>query len=304
MTDLIDTVQLQEIEDEFIELFDIILPNGTPVYLFNGLDENNLSITFQGNEYLAIPIQLEGIEISSAGAPSRPTLSVANIPSLSRSLSGEEVTLDSIMRAEGILSNDDFLGTKVTYRTTLASKLSTGEEYPSQSFYIDRVAAEANVFVQFELASPIDVEGVKIPNRVVIGRYCPWEYQGAKLYGSGGCSWGLNEGIFFTEKDTPILENFIDTWNSQTSYSKGDPVKTTTSVTNRVTGETDDFVQIWKAIRTPGSGVDPRTNAYYWKRIDVCGKTLTSCKLRYQGLNQDKTVPLPFGGFPGVRNFK
>jgi hypothetical protein len=40
----------------------------------------------------------------------------------------------------------------------------------------------------------------------------------------------------------------------------------------------------------------------------VCGKTLTSCKLRFQGNKADTTLnesePLPFGAFPGILRFK
>ena len=41
----------------------------------------------------------------------------------------------------------------------------------------------------------------------------------------------------------------------------------------------------------------------------VCGKTLNSCKIRYQGVDSNgdpvnRLIPLPFGGFPGTRKFQ
>ena len=46
MTDLIDTVQLQEIDDAYVELFDVTLPSGAKVYIFNGLDDGTANIYF------------------------------------------------------------------------------------------------------------------------------------------------------------------------------------------------------------------------------------------------------------------
>ena len=46
-TDLIDTVQLQsQSGDALVELFDITLPSGTTVYIFNGLDDGTNNIYF------------------------------------------------------------------------------------------------------------------------------------------------------------------------------------------------------------------------------------------------------------------
>ena len=65
MVDLIDTVQLQEIDDAYVELFDITLPSGTKVYVFDGLDDGSNNIYFPQKtvsggvyplkEYFAIP---------------------------------------------------------------------------------------------------------------------------------------------------------------------------------------------------------------------------------------------------------
>lgn len=320
MTDLIDTVQLQEISDSYIELFDVTLPSGSKVYLVNGLDDGTTSIYFPQKtvsggvyplkEYFAIPIMIEGVEISGAGVSPRPSLRVANIPTLTRTISSDEETLFSILTDEGLYKNEDLLNTRIDYRRTLLSNTygpsdsnpsSSPVEFPTQSYIIDRVASEDNMMVEFELASPIDVEGVKVPGRVVIGRYCVWRYQGGTLEDEGGCNWPLDgNGRFFDETDTLITKNIssIATWSSSGSYNKDAKVKTVTS------GHT----QIWEALRAVPANKNPATNSTYWKRLDVCSKTLTGCKLRFQGNNTnttlDTSLSLPFGGFPGSRKFK
>ena len=328
MTDLIDTVQLQEIDDAYVELFDVTLPSGAKVYIFNGLDDGTANIyfpektidsstnTYLLKEYFALPISIDGVEINGAGASPRPSLRVANIPTLTRSISNDEdgtndeETLYSILVDEGLYKNENLLNTRIDYRRTLLSNVynsgdsnpsSAPVEFPSQTYIIDRVSSEDSIMVEFELASPIDVEGVKVPGRVVIGRYCVWRYQGGTLNNEGGCNWPLSgNGRFFNEKDELITRSIssIATWSNTNTYSADDRVKTTG----------DGHTQIWEALRAVPANKNPITNPSYWKRLDVCSKTLTGCKKRFQGNNSDDTlntaVSLPFGGFPGSRKFK
>src|SRR5210317_428476 len=236
MTDLIDTVQELEIDDAYIELFDIDLVwyNGSTrttqtIHLIDGLEDGtyNLFMPYYNGttnvwaNYLACPIAIEGISIDSSRATSKPTLSIANVVSLARNNSHYPISSatdgetnfsgggdydsepDTVLNSLGITSNEQILGSKVTYRKTLRkntyveisgtkyayedretqqtaiSTVPNPKEFPIGKFIIDRVAGENNLLVQFELASPFDVEGLKIPNRYVIGKFCSWEYRGA-----------------------------------------------------------------------------------------------------------------------------
>jgi lambda family phage minor tail protein L len=318
MVDLIDTVQELNIDDSFIELFDIELvwydssqfppKQEVTIHLINGLEDGSLNLWMPYDngtalvwaEYLAVPIEIEGIAISSDGPQGRPTLSVANVASLARSISsypsdgdgtddevafsgGSTSIYDSILENLNITKNEDIIGSIVTYRKTLrkntyvynsindkyytysdredeaspidSSTVPNPKEFPEGRFVLDRVAAETSLLVQFELASPFDIQGLKVPNRYVIGKYCPWEYKGAiNLDGSfkntarSGCNWNPDGSA-----DRPYVD-----------------------IENAVT-----------VIQTE----------------DVCGKTLQACKARFHANGNDNT-PLPFGGFPGSRKFR
>ena len=344
MSDIIDTVQIQEVDDALIVLFDVTLPSGTVTHFFNGLDDGTTNIyfpqkeisgsTYPLKEYIAIPIEIDGIEFSSAGASNRPTLSLANIPVLSRSISNnsdgvddEENILD-ILNAEGITNNEDLLNSKIVVRRTLLSKTYTSSdsnpssspiEFPSQTYVIDRVSAENNIAVQFELATPMDIEGVLLPNRVVIGKYCPWKYQGhfypdrskspVESSKEGGCTWPLDSRGRFFDKDDNIITKNISSIPTYDSNSQNDA----RSVGYKTKTIRDGHTEIWEAIRavpaeTSNGQHNPTTSRAYWKRLDVCGKTLNSCKIRFQGNNSDETLntsfALPFGGFPGAKQFR
>ena len=311
MTDIIDTVQLLDTEEALVELFDIVLlnhtegvdANGDPLpgnyHLINMRDEVNAQVSFNGIDYFSIPIEITGIEIASSGAIARPTLTIANIPSLTGGGNPEETTLDSIRGANHLIDNtasglnlefernEDLIGTKITYRQTFASNLNTAgtaePEFPKQIYYIDRVASENNLFVTFELASPLDLEKAKIPARNVIGQYCPWRYQG-QLEGLGGaCFWGVtaNEqhGLFTVDDERLPDASNIGTYNSNTTYNPGDLVKTEAGASG------SSRLQIWQAVYK-NAGKNPLYHLKYWKRADLCGKTLNSCKIRFQGYSK------------------
>ena len=130
MSDIIDTVQIQEVDDALVVLFDITLPSGTIVHFFDGLEDGSSNLYFPQKEldsdsssstynkyplkeYVAIPIHVEGIEFSTSGAANRPSLSIANIPILSRNIANNSDGVDDendildILNSEGITNNED-----------------------------------------------------------------------------------------------------------------------------------------------------------------------------------------------------
>ena len=220
MTDLIEAVQKQDPGSALVELFEIELSSSSILYFHSGLDDdvttiqfrdkNPTSGTYTARSYTAIPLEIKGVEKNSDGASPRPTLTIANI-------------LATFSGALGDLTNKDLIGKRVLRRQTL-KKYLVGEsadsgassppiEFPSEKYLIDRVASENKVVIAFELASVMDLEGIKIPGRVVVGKYCTWEYQGVDS-NRGGCTWRENSQIqlgttshtaYFTIDDEPII---------------------------------------------------------------------------------------------------
>jgi len=313
MTDLIDVVQLQELSSGLVDLFEITVnphsASPATVYLYRGLSASVVSVWFATktgsakNEYFAFPIEMTDVDITSDGPAARPTLVVANVISAAKVLAGnaetvgvDEKTLENIFADLGITSNEDLLGAKVIRRRTLEEHLLTSSstptipvEFPSYVYYVDRLAAESKISVTFELSSPFDLEGVKIPHREIIGRYCSWKYQGMEESSEGGCSWPLNSNNRFYRTDDIQITSF-------TTYSSG-----STYATNAIVKSGN---YIYQAIQSVPINKPPATSTAYWTRIDLCGKTINSCKVRFQNGGVDGSVALPFGGFPGTRKFK
>jgi len=249
MTDLIDVVQKIEPGSELVHLFELTLPNGTVLYFHPDFETEDAAGyiyfkertgSFNVQTYEAFPIEMSGVEFNSDGAQNRPTLTVANVTSTFSADLGTD------------FSNEDLIGQPIVKRTTLKKYLyqpdgSPGAydsteppiEFPVQKYIIDRVAGETSIAITFELASPFDLSGVKLPNRSVLGKYCSWEYQGNDLSSRGGCVWSKNSIVnigksvsdllphkaYFTDKDEPLVPEIIFTtntaWATSTSYAVG-----------------------------------------------------------------------------------
>ncbi len=141
----------------------------------NNIKLTHSSIFWQGKEFIAAPIQAEGFEITSKG--------VLPTPKLSISVSEESVPYLNILK-ERISQVGDLVGAKVTRIRTFAKFLdkenfyntttppgfnpNPNQEFPRDIFYIDRKSLENKNVIELELASILDVEGIKLPGRLVV----------------------------------------------------------------------------------------------------------------------------------------
>lgn len=345
--DIITTdLQNLEVADALIELFEIELNSSTTIYFHSGFDSALGEISYDGNPYIALPATMEGIEVSSDGASPRPTLTIANVTNIFKSsLIGQGFTFE------------DLIGKRITRRQTLETYLdSAAYELPRKVYLIDRIAQENNMLVSFELSAPYDVSGIRIPNRVVLGKYCSWIYQGVdNPITSGGCSWRSTNSVdhngtqyfaYFDIEDSPLIDtsagltivpfsgpHAIDSFVSYSGKywrSEGSNNSTTPSGASILwkqvffwtdwasgTGYTPGVFtrhsdKIWKCLLATSS-IEPVANSLYWVRVDSCGKTLNSCKSRFQftptadgvaSATKDTSLTLPFGAYPGSVKFK
>lgn len=126
------------------------------------------SIWWQGNEYAAWPMQIDGIEANSDGTAVRPTLTVGNV-------NGRITAL--------CLAFDNLLEFQLTMHLTLAQYLDAvnfpegnpeadpGEE-ALEVWYVDQKISENGTTVAWELASPGDVGGETIGRQMTT--LCHW----------------------------------------------------------------------------------------------------------------------------------
>lgn len=294
----LDTAK-QEINSGFLEFYELevgsvpkqadqVTPQtgANKLYFHDGKNENNADVTYDGNTYIALPILMTGIEVKGDGALSRPTITIANVESLIKTgskfmtkmtdNSGSDqwnTEVDGVPVTSTDFKLDDLIGSKLTKRTTLEKYLSSDPtiEFPKAVYIIDRIQQKTNLFVTFELAAPFDLAGVRIPARTVVGKYCPWQYQGARseLIASdrrGACVWKehsqINHGnntsssVFLNEDDEPIMKKSVlgtTAWSNSTSYAVDAIV-----VKNNLYYQSKD---------SSNQGNDPEAGEVFWQPI-------------------------------------
>ena len=180
--------------DGLITLFELDASAlGAGILRFHGhLQAEN--ITWQGQQYEPMALDVSGLEMRSDGKASTPTLTMAN------NIAGLQGAVSAYCLQFG-----DFAGAKLRVITTLAKYLdgqpSASNESKTQIWFIEQKTSENAQQITFELSNPIDFEGLKIPVRD-ISNYCPWQYRGQEC--------GYTGAAMFTDKDLPTDDPALD----------------------------------------------------------------------------------------------
>lgn len=314
----------------------------------NNIKVFNSYIIWQGKTFFPAPIMAEGFEITSRGVLPSPTLSLT-------SQTEEGIEAMSIIRRV-IRKYGDIVGAKVTRIRTFAKFLDKNnfsdisnsdsqrgiyasnfpEEYepdpyaelPRDVFFVERKASEDKTSITYELSSSLDVEGVKLPRRVVTASKCGFTYRGCGCFyeGDGNSAQSLADhvytkcGIRRTDltlpEDAPPVATINDQnikdmigvselvfkgrHSSKAFYGSGDYIYMEKN------GVRYYFVAKVDIPATENTEYSP-PNPDFWI-ADLCSKTLQGCRKRWGaqgsviiGESEDfKKGELQFGGFPNA----
>ena len=140
------------------------------VYRFHAGSNLNANgkIVWATNEYLRFPIQASGFAFQKGQLP-RPKIIISNATGLISSI---------LLSVNETTTGNDLTGATVTRIRTLAKFIdavnfadetnATADptaEFPQEIYSIDRKSTENREVVEFELAAPTDLAGVRIPKR-------------------------------------------------------------------------------------------------------------------------------------------
>jgi len=157
-----------------IELFTLqlstALHGANTIYRFHAGSNLNANgqIVWAGNSYLRFPIQATGFAFQKGQLP-RPKITISNATGLISSI---------LLTVNETTVGNDLTGATVTRIRTLAKFIdavnfedgtnATADntaEFPQEIYVVDRKATETREVVEFELAAPTDLAGVRIPGR-------------------------------------------------------------------------------------------------------------------------------------------
>ncbi len=269
------------------------------------------SLFWQGNEYIAAPIEAQGFETNLKGSPPIPTLSIT--------VSDEGIPQLTILK-QRIRELGDIVGAKVTRIRTFARFIDASnffnqtpplnynpdptQELPRDIWYIDRLANENKTAIQYELSPLFTVEGITLPGRIISENSCPWSYRGegclyefanrkTTIHGNGTLpQYAPPVATSLDEKFTDLVTGvaFVDKgqYNPGQTYNIGEY----TYISNR--GLKYYFI----STVNNNSSTPPNTSGWL---ADECSKRLQGCRLRWNSIGNGI---LPYGGFPSVNRFQ
>jgi phage-related protein len=176
---------------------------------------NSGDIIWNGQAYLAFPIEATEFEYTGTGSLPRPKLRVSNIYgtitgiilTLPNGLEGAKVTrirtlaryLDAANFPDaGILLTEDIDallledGGSILLEAINPTEDPTAE-FPREIYYIDRKASENRDLIEFELAAAFDLVGVRAPKRQCVANVCQWTYRGPECGYAGNAYFNFND---------------------------------------------------------------------------------------------------------------
>lgn len=139
-----------------------------PLVLFSGGSVIPQAVTWRGNIYTPHPFETEGWEWGGDGPAPTPKFRTANVDLAFTRLN---------------IQYSDLVGATLTRWRTFDKFLDGQPEADPDSHYqvdiykIDRKSLQNKTIVEYELASPIDQQGILLPSDSVIKNSCQWQYR-------------------------------------------------------------------------------------------------------------------------------
>jgi lambda family phage minor tail protein L len=276
-----------------IELFQLdgsVIDVDILYHFYDGSNNNYKPLVFDGIEYTPFPIKMEQVDKDGKGQPVRPKLTVSNINGFVSAL---------------LLGNSNLIGAKVSRKRVFVRTLDAvnfpngvnpwGTPDPTaivsnDVFCVNRKVQENPEVVEFELATPIEIDNVKLPRRQILATMGTCRYRDAETCGYSSLPVADKNNKSFTAAG-PQGYGFtlVDkgAWSASTTYNQGDYVYRISTLTQTAG---DKIFYVCNVNGTVGDKPSISTN---WI-ADFCPKTIAGCKLRYP------TGPLQIGNFPGI----
>ncbi len=190
--------------DTIIELYELDLGEEDGLYRFHAGKNDIKDIVFDSFTYYPLPIEATNFEVRGDGQLPRPKLTLAN---------PQGAFTDVIKRRNDLIGN-------MIIRKRVYLKFLDNENFPNNLnpfgapdpdsrfdddiFKINKKSNENKYYLEYELISPLELEDIKIPARIMIANYCPWKYRGI------GCLYGQRTSTNQTIKNLAANEFFVD----------------------------------------------------------------------------------------------
>jgi lambda family phage minor tail protein L len=280
---------------------------------FNIVDKEGLSLAFhpgsnfqqpiiwQGTEYLPMPVETEGFELSTNNRLVRPKIRISNKDFIVTDIlaNNKDLQYARLVRKRTFvkfLDDDNFDGGNPWGESDMSAEIS------NDTYIVAQKTAENRLFVEFELTTALDIDGATLNNRLILSNYCSFNYrgfgcryEGAELFDKDNNKLNINNTsiINFIQQDQ---YNFLQWFNGE-SYKSGDMVWTIdkrinlTPIYGQKTSKYQETYHVCIKNHSSDQSNSPwsKYSSIYWQK-DECAKNLTACKKRFNKETFNKTV--------------
>lgn len=135
---------------------------------YHAVTRLNNTMVFDGHDYIPIAVNVSGFEWNGQGTLPTPVLQISNV---------------NRVLASSVNSLKSLVGAKFTRIRTFRKHLDDGSDpdptliFPKEIYRVNRKTAQNKVYIEFQLASALDQEGVKIPGRICLRNTCTHRYR-------------------------------------------------------------------------------------------------------------------------------
>lgn len=291
----IQAVQVQATSWTPTTLLSLFILDGTSIglseifYFHDGTNSSFQPVVFNGQTYLPFPIQVKGFGMDGRGTPNRPTITAANINGFVSNL---------------LLQNQSLVGAKFIRQRVFARFLDNANwasgnpygqpdptaAYPQEIWFVNRKITENQQTVEWELGSLFELDGIKLPGRVILSNICSFKYRQV-----GTCNYtgvpvaDSNNKTFMAGYGLTLNPRGV--YDPTATYNAGDYVMITSSLTQYV-GLLIYYVCTGTGVTGPTNA--PLSNPSVWVQ-DACPKSIAGCSLRFPA-----PLSLRIGAYPGT----
>lgn len=258
-------------------------------------------IMWQGTEYLPMPVETEGFELSTNNRLVRPKIRISNKDFIVTDIlaNNKDLQYARLVRKRTFvkfLDDDNFDGGNPWGEADVSAEIS------NDTYIVAQKTAENRLYVEFELTTALDIDGATLNNKLILSNYCGFNYrgfgcryEGAELFDKDNNQINVNNTslINFIQQDQ---YNFLQWFNGE-SYKSGDMVWTVdkrinlTPIYGQKTSKYQETYHVCIKDHSSDQTNSPwsKNNSIYWIK-DECAKNLTACKKRFNKTSISKTV--------------
>jgi lambda family phage minor tail protein L len=273
---------------ELYKLYPDTVDSPSTFLSFHGGSVFGGNITWQGVQYIPIPVETEGFGIFGDGTLPRPKIKVSNNNKIVTYFLGKYKDFKNakVFRKKVFVKHLDDVNFDGSNPFGLANSDS---EISEEKYYIGQKVQETKSLVEFELNLPLDLDNFDVNHRTVNAKYCYWQYRGL------GCRYkGLpiekEDGDAFTDGNGDFVSLNVDEefeseqyfYQPDTSYSVGDVayIEDKSITVGRSQGDSPLFHRTWYVCVKANTGQKPEANPSYWQK-DGCNKKIEACQKRF-----------------------